>query len=158
MAMTGDNSVSITERRSRKDRRQLPKFPPLYTPYSRRKKSGRRKTDDGGYVDVYDFRTWDLALSVMILSILDGILTSLEISVKGAEEMNPLMKHLLQAGGSFFFLALKLTLTSLALAVIVLHKEFRIGRNAARFCLWSYIIIAIYHLYLILWWPYMAGH
>jgi hypothetical protein len=158
MQTFGNSAPSLLERRSGEDRRRRPKWSPLFTGFGRRRKWGRRSSDPAGYVDIYDWRTWAVALSVLILSCLDAILTSLQISAGRAKEINPLMALLIRSGGSNIFFALKIAFTSLALAVIVLHKDFRIGRLAARFSLWSYILVAVYHLCLILLWPQMNGY
>lgn len=146
------------ERRTGKDRRERPKTPRLFTSSGRRRKWGRRITDPGGYVDQYDSRTWAVAFSVLILSSLDAHLTMLQIYAGRVEEWNPLMRYLIHSGGPYTFFALKITITSLAMAVIVLHKDFRIGRIAARFSLWSYILVHIYHLCLVLFWPRLSGY
>jgi hypothetical protein len=138
------------ERRSGLDRRARVKVPRLFSSGGRRKAWGRRKDDEGGYVDQYDFRTWAVAFSVLILSCLDAVLTWLLIYAGRGAELNPLMKRLIQSGSPYIFLFLKLTITSIAMAVIVAHRGFKIGRLAARFCLWSYIVIGTYHIYLVL--------
>jgi hypothetical protein len=138
------------ERRSGLDRRARVKSPRLFRSGGRRKAWGRRKEDPGGYVDRYDFRTWAVAFSVLILSCLDAVLTWLLIYGGRGVELNPLMRRLIQSGSPYTFLSLKLTMTSIALAVIVAHRGFRIGRIAARFCLWSYIVIGAYHICLVL--------
>jgi hypothetical protein len=117
---------------------------------------GRRKSDPGGYIDQYDFRTWAVAFSVLILSCLDAILTCLLITSGRVVELNPLMKRLIQSGGPYIFLSLKLTITSFALAVVIAHRGFKIGRIAARFCLWSYIVVSAYHIWLVLLWPQLS--
>ncbi len=157
MATTDNDSPPFIERRSGEDRRRRPKLSPLFTSPGRRKKWGRRNSDPAGYVDLYDWRTWAVAISVLILSSLDAILTSLQVSAGRVKEINPLMAHVLSSGGPHLLIALKVTITSLALAVIVLHKDFRIGRLAARFSLWSYIFVAVYHLCLVFLWPQMSG-
>jgi len=158
MKTTGNDYPSLIERRFGEDRRRRPKLLPLFTMFGRRRKWGRRGSDPAGYVDLYDWRTWAVAISVLILCCLDAILTSLQISAGRVEEINPLMAHVLRSGGPHLFFALKVAFTSLALAVIVLHKDFRIGRLAARFSLWSYILVAVYHLCLVFLWPQMNGY
>ena len=64
-------------------------------------------------------------------------------------EANPLMRSLLDLGGVYLFLGVKAALTALALSIIILHKNWELGRRAARVCLWSYILVAIYHIYLV---------
>ena len=145
-----ENPIPTFERRSGKDRRVAAKSPRLFAPGGRRATWGRRKSDPGGYVDRYDLRTWAVAFSVLILSCLDAVLTWLLIYAGRIVEMNPLMRHLIDSGGLYVFVSMKLTITSIALAVIIAHYGFKVGRLAARFCLWSYIVIGSYHIYLIL--------
>jgi hypothetical protein len=40
-------------------------------------------------------------------------------------------------------------MTALPLAIIILHKEWPLARYVARVCLWFYVVILIYHLYLV---------
>ena len=158
MKTTRNDAHSLIERRSGEDRRQRPKLLRLFITPGRRRKWGRRSSDPPGYVDLYDWRTWAVALSVLILCCLDAILTTLQISAGRAEELNPMMAHLIRSGGPNIFFALKMAFTSLALAVIVLHKDFGIGRLAARFSLWSYILVAVYHVCLVFRWRQMNGY
>ncbi len=137
-------------RRSGSERRRKPGLPRLFLTKRRRLSAGRRATDCAGYIDRYDGRTWLVALSVLSLSILDAILTALQISAGVVEEANPFMYHVLRAGGPWMFFGVKAAITSFAMAVIVLHKEWKIGRAAARTCLWAYIVVCAYHLVLIL--------
>jgi len=143
---------SSPERRTGVDRRARRWSPRLFAGPRRRQSAGRRETDGAGYVDRYDRRTWLMAMAVLILSILDAVLTSLQVSAGRVEEANPVMWHALESGGPWVFFGLKAALTSLAMAVIVLHKEWKIGRVAARACLWAYILVCSYHLVLILSW------
>jgi hypothetical protein len=86
----------------------------------------------------------------MILSCLDAVLTGMQISVGKSREANPLMDLILYHGGFYTFFSLKTAMTAFPLAILVLHKEWKLARYAARLCLWSYISVALYHLYLIL--------
>ena len=138
------------ERRSGDDRRRKPGWPRLFQTRRRRVSSGRRATDFAGYVDRYDRRTWLVAMSVLLLSVFDAVLTALQISAGAVEEANPLMSYAWHAGGPWIFFGVKAAVTAFAMALIVLHKEWRIGRLAARACLWAYIVVCTYHLVLIL--------
>lgn len=115
----------------------------------RRKKGGRRKTDQGGYVDIYDVRTWSVVIAVLLLSFLDAVLTGLHISGGSARELNPLLDVAISYGGIPGLFVVKAALTVLPMAVILIHKEWTLGRYAARLCLWSYILVSVYHLYLV---------
>lgn len=138
------------ERRSGIDRRNRGMAFSLFNIKNRRRKSiGRRKTDRCGYVDTYDFRTWGVAVSILTLSLLDAILTGLHLQKGSARELNPIMDAVISYGGIPAFFGIKAMMTILPVAIIVLHKEWTLGRYAARLVLWSYILLSIYHLYLI---------
>jgi len=144
-------TVGFVERRSGIDRRRRAFVPlPLINPYRRRRSKGRRKTDKGAYVDTYDFQTWTIAISILLLSLLDALLTGFHVLHGTAEEVNPILNAALVRGGIPFFISVKAILTVLPLAIIVLHKEWKLGKRAAWVCLLSYVLISLYHLYLIL--------
>jgi len=94
----------------------------------RRRSAGRRKTDSGGYIDIYDVLT----------------------------EANPLMNTVIQWGGVYTFFSIKAAMTAFPLAIIILHREWLLGRFAARLCLWCYILVSIYHLWLVFGVPAVA--
>jgi hypothetical protein len=145
-----ETGIVCVERRSGIDRRNRGVIFSLFNPnYRRRKLKGRRLTDRGGYVDSYDSRTWGIAISILALSLLDAILTGLHLYKGSAQEVNPIMNAVLNYGGIPAFFGVKALMTILPVAIIMLHKEWTLGRYAARLCLWSYIILSIYHLYLI---------
>lgn len=140
----------IPDKRSGVDRRNRAMSSVLFHRGRRRRKlGGRRRTDTGGYVDVYDSRTWVIAVSVLILSLMDGLLTGLHVLRGSAWEANPIMNAVLRFGGLTAFLGLKAVMTILPMAIIMIHKEWILGRYAALLCLWSYILVSLYHLYLI---------
>jgi len=140
----------LSDKRSGVDRRNRAMISALFNRGRRRRKiGGRRRTDTGGYVDIYDFRTWAIAISVLILSLMDGLLTGLHVLRGSAWEANPIMNAVLRFGGLTAFLGLKAVMTILPMAIIMLHKEWILGRYAARLCLWSYILVSLYHVYLI---------
>ncbi len=138
------------DRRSGVDRRRRGVIFSLFgNKYRRRKLKGRRKTDRGGYVDAYDSRTWGIALSILALSLMDAILTGIHLLKGSAQEANPIMNAVINCGGISAFFGVKALMTILPVAIIILHKEWALGRYAARLCLWSYILLSVYHLYLI---------
>jgi len=138
-----------SDRRIALDRRKSGIRALLCRAHRRRRSSGRREYDCG-YVDLYDGRIWALSLAVLGLSFCDSVLTVLQISAGTVKEGNPLLRILLERGGPWAFFGLKFGLTSLAMAGIVLHKEWRLGRAAARACLWIYVAVCLYHLYLVI--------
>jgi hypothetical protein len=100
-------------------------------------------------VDLYDFRSWGIAISVLTLSFIDAVLTGMQLLGGKVQEANPIMNAVIRLGGLYSFLSLKAAMTALPLAIIILHKEWALARQAARLCLWSYILVALYHVYLI---------
>jgi len=145
------NTDQITvDRRSGQDRRdRVSIFPLSYFGPLRRKKGGRRETDTG-YVDVYDLRTWFMAVSVILLSLMDALLTQQHLIQGSARELNPIMDAAIEIGGMPAFFGVKGFLTIVAVSIIMLHKEWRMGKIAARICLWAYILLSLYHLYLVI--------
>ena len=137
------------ERRSGSDRRRITLGALVFASKRRRRNPKRRANDQIGYVDYYDLRTWLVTTAILILSLLDGILTGLQLHQGLASEANPLMRAILDRGGIYPFLGVKAALTALPLSVIILHKNWALGRSAARLCLWSYIFVAIYHIFLV---------
>lgn len=85
----------------------------------------------------------------MVMSFLDAVLTVLQIQRGAVREANPVMNMTLTWGGVYAFFCLKASMTAFALAIIIVHKEWSLGRYVARLCLWFYLAIMFYHLYLI---------
>jgi hypothetical protein len=139
-----------TERRSGDDRREFASVSALLRGKHRRRKSGgRRKTDRGGYVDYYDSRTWGIVVAVLLLSFLDALLTARHLVRGSARELNPVLNEILSHGGFPAFFTAKAAMTVLPMAIIMIHKEWVLGRFAARICLLAYVLLTLYHLYLI---------
>jgi hypothetical protein len=117
--------------------------------HRRRRSGGRRKTDIGGYVDIYDFRTWAITAAVLLLSMMDAVLTGFYVLRGSAGELNPFMRAVLIRGGLPAFFVLKAMMTLVPMTIIMIHKEWTLGRYAARLCLCSYILVSLYHFYLV---------
>jgi hypothetical protein len=141
--------LPLMERRSGLDRRSKTLGSLVFPGKRRRRIPKRRASDRIGYVDYYDLRTWLVTTAILTLSLLDGILTGLQLHQGLTSEANPLMRAVLDRGGLYLFLSVKAALTALPLSVIILHKNWALGRSAARLCLWSYILVAIYHIVLV---------
>jgi hypothetical protein len=141
----------LAERRSRGNRR-APKlfFSVFINSFRRRKSGGRRKTDIGGYVDVYGLRTWLVLIAVLVLSAVDAVMTAIHMIRGTALELNPIMAAIIKHGGLPAFFGAKAAMTIFPMAVIIVHKEWPLGKLAARVCLWAYALLSLYHLCLIL--------
>ncbi len=94
----------------------------------------RREEERRGayFVDRFDAMTLAMIVSLLALTILDGVLT-IELLDTNSEEVNPFMAHLLTRGNNAFFLG-KYLLTALGLPFIVVFKyypmfgtRFRVG-------------------------------
>jgi hypothetical protein len=138
------------ERRSGIDRRGPLKFTEILTnTYRRRRSRGRRRTDKAAYIDLYDSRSWGIAIAVLILSLIDALLTAFHITKNTAWEMNPIMSAIINYGGLPAFFGAKAVMTIIPMAVILIHKEWRLGKYAARIILISYVLLTMYHLFLL---------
>lgn len=83
------------------------------------------------------------------LSFLDAILTISQMQRGLIREANPIMNTVIMWGGIYAFFSLKAAMTAFALAIIMLHKEWLLARYMARLCLFCYVMILFYHLYLV---------
>jgi len=137
------------DRRTGTDRRaQASLFATFTSPIHRRRSKGRRSTDQGAYIDIYDGRTWFIAIAVLILSTIDALMTGFHMTKGTARELNPIMDVFIRYGGLPAFYSAKAAMTVIPLAIIFVHKEWTLGKYAARLCLWAYALLCCYHLYL----------
>jgi hypothetical protein len=91
-----------------------------------------------------------IVLFIIALSLLDAVLTALQIWSGTIEEANPLMNMVISRGGIVMFFIVKAAMTTLPLALIILHKEWKIARYAVWVCVLAYSLISLYHVYLII--------
>lgn len=66
-----------------------------------------------------------------------------------AREANPIMSAVIDIGGLPAFFGVKGAMTIIPVAIILIHKEWALARLAARLCLWAYLLLAVYHTFLI---------
>ena len=117
--------------------------------------NGEEKAADAGkqtgaaYVDIYDPRTWCIVVAILLLSFMDALLTGLHVIRGSAEELNPILKAVLDCGGLPAFFSAKAAMTILPISVILIHKEWTLARYAARLVLWAYVLLSFYHLFLL---------
>jgi hypothetical protein len=88
-------------------------------------------------------------MTVLALSLLDAILTIIQINKGLVREANPIMNQVLAWGGVYAFFSLKAAMTASALAIIIIHKEWVLARHVFRLCLCCYVLILCYHMYLV---------
>ncbi|NLT68414.1 MAG: hypothetical protein GXX84_17590 [Acidobacteria bacterium] len=133
------------------DRRGPVSFRELFVrPHKRRRSRGRRRTDRGAYVDIYDPRTIIIAIAVVLLSGMDAVITAVHLIKGTATELNPILERVISSGGLPAFFTVKAALTVIPIAIIVVHQEWALGRYAARLCLLSYALLSVYHIWLII--------
>lgn len=91
-----------------------------------------------------------MAGAILLLALVDALLTVIHVGGGSATELNPVLRVAIDQGGWVAFFAVKGALTVIPVFLIMVHKEWAFGRFAARLCLWSYLLLALYHLYLLL--------
>jgi hypothetical protein len=107
-----------------------------------RRRAGRRETDRVyTIIDWHSPRVLALVLLILGMSSLDGVLTLMLMS-QGASEVNPVMA-LLVPHNPGWFAAIKLTLTSLGAAVLVICARMRLFRFIPGELL-LYLVVACY--------------
>ena len=114
------------------------------TLWKNRRRFARRDGDHlDAYVDWYGHLPLIAAVTIILLCFTDAFLTTLLLS-QGAVEMNILMDWLIQRDIHLFAIV-KMTVTGVALVVLVMHFNFRIYRYiAVRYVL--YALVPVYSL------------
>ena len=140
---------SNSERRDPGDRRRS-STPRLsrYSLFGGRRRGPRREAErEGSFVDSYDWPLVAVLAWVAIANVADSFFTLHHLQAGGIE-LNPIAEELLRAG-HFGFVSIKCALISLALMVLLMHKNFA----AARFGIWiagvAYTLLFAYHLILL---------
>ena len=138
-----------SERRDPGDRRRS-STPRLsrYSLFGGRRRGPRREIErEGSFVDRYDWPLVAVLAWVAIANVADSFFTLHHLQAGGIE-LNPIAEELLRAG-HFGFVSIKCALISLALMVLLMHKNFA----AARFGIWiagvAYTLLFAYHLILL---------
>ncbi len=144
-------------RRNHSERRRAPTGPFDSLRFFGRRQKVRRATERRGpfFVDRFDAITLGVVVSVLALSIIDGVLT-IELLDINSEEVNPVMKFLLGLGGGHRpFLLGKYILTAMGLPFLVVFKNwplfgtrFRAGFLLPVF-LGLYIGLLVYQVHLL---------
>lgn len=119
-----------------------------------RRQTQRRYNDKlTAYVDRYPASLRVLCLGLIALSCSDAFLT-LALLAKGAIEVNPLMRALLEQGNFIFFYT-KLLLTTFGVALLLIRFRFRWLRLVPLFYilyifLFGYLTLIVYESYLLM--------
>ena len=118
-----------------------------YTVMGRRQRSGRRREDRPGYVDLYHPFLFVVLCAVVLLSLADAWFT-LEALSRGAREVNPVMGHALRLGPRAF-VAVKLAVTGAGVVLLCMHKNFPRVKGVLALVLAAYAALMGYHFYLL---------
>lgn len=128
--------AGLENRRAGVDRRSQFSHPFSLKSLRGQRHRGRRKEDALGiYVDRYEHKHRVLCLGIILLSCLDAFFT-LRILELGGEEVNPVMKYLLE-WDIWGFIYIKLVVTALCIMILVTHIHFK----------WFRLIKVSYFLY-----------
>jgi len=143
------NSHGDSERRGQMDRRSA--STPRLSRYSliggRRRDIRRDVEREGTFVDLYDWPLLGVLAWITIANMADSFFTLHHLQAGGVE-LNPIAEELLRTG-HLGFVSIKCGLISVALLVLLMHKNFA----AARLGIWvagiAYTLLFAYHLVLL---------
>jgi len=111
---------------------------------SRRRDSRREDDHIDSYTDWYGHWPFAATLTIILLCFADAFLTIVLLS-KGAVELNTLMDWFIQKD-TYMFAVVKMSMTGVALIILVMHFNFRIYKYIAV----RYLIYALVPLYSLL--------
>jgi hypothetical protein len=143
------------ESRKTADRRQrATSLRDVLRPYGRRmvfRRSGEHR--QSYFVDSFGLATLAFIVSLLALSIFDGVIT-LSLLDAGCQEINPLMACFLRQGSLFFLLG-KYLLTAVSIMIFVVFKNFCLFGTSFRvgylipLVVAAYTALLAYQLYLV---------
>lgn len=139
MNMTDKSLDDRAIERRGEDRRRFSMKTLLASLFRYRRRDGRRDGDSiNSYTDWYG--PWPLAatLTIILLCFVDAFLTLILLN-HGAEELNVLMDVLIRKD-YYLFTIVKMSVTGLALIVLVMHFNFRIYKIlSVRYLMYAFI-------------------
>ncbi len=91
------------------------------------------------------FHITPAAALLVVLNLLDGLFTLTFLQMEVAEELNPLMRVAYEHS-PLAFMAVKVTIVSLGLTLLCLHRSMRISQRAIQAGAALYCVIDVYHL------------
>jgi hypothetical protein len=129
------------DRRTLPDRRQNRLRTLMCSFYMGRRRRLRRPTRADYYLDVIERRVIVAAVAILLLSCADIVFT-LTLLQRGANEVNPLMRYLIELD-STLFIWVKLSITAAGVLFLAVHNHFRFlkllrGRHAL------YLMVGVY--------------
>ncbi|MFK8016026.1 MAG: DUF5658 family protein [Gammaproteobacteria bacterium] len=144
---------TLDNRRHYERRQAAPFFSVYQLGINGKRRRARREAEHGpAYVDHYHPAVILCALAVIIMSAMDAAFT-LRLLQAGAVELNSLMAILIEDDVRKF-VAFKLALTSLAVLLLVIHHDVRLGpwlrvRHIQYTTLAAYVVLICYELALL---------
>jgi hypothetical protein len=117
------------ERRDRADRRSRLWWSICYGSFNPRRRTPPRRLDDSRFhsLDWYSAHLLAVAVSILLLGVMDAFLTLLLLQDGAVSEVNPIMAVLIYRGVAVFA-ALKMALTSVSLILMVILARYRFMR------------------------------
>lgn len=130
--------------RSRQERRTFHLRSLFLSLYKRRRRNHRRSEDQHKehYVDLHEPRLLVAGVAILLMSCIDAWFTLFLIQ-RGAEEINPLMKLLIEID-SGLFIKTKIAITAFCVIFIITHKNFWLLRTRLRVHSLMSITLAMY--------------
>ena len=134
------------EQRSSTERRKHKFKSFLFSFFMRRRHKLRRDYDFkvGHYVDMHEPYLMVVVTGILLLCVVDAYFTITILSV-GGEEINPLMKVLIESDVLTFFVV-KFLITSFCLVFTLIHKHFRLFKLISGY----HILYGVFILYFML--------
>ncbi len=99
----------------------------------------------GAGIEGASFHITPAAVLLLVLNLLDGLFTLTFLQLDVAEELNPLMRMAYEHS-PLAFMAVKVTIVSLGLTLLCLHRSMRISQRAIQAGAALYVVIDVYHL------------
>lgn len=124
------NALTVSDSRHQDRRKKMPFFCPYHLGIKPGRRMAERRALEHGqpkYVDRYAGHLLLCAVAILLLSFIDACLT-LNILAGGGEEVNWFMAALIEDSVEKF-IAFKLTLTALAVVLLVIHHNVRLTAN-----------------------------
>lgn len=145
---------SLSERRSASDRRHR-HLQAFLCQFVKARRVGERRNDHAGthhYVDVHGAGLLLIILLILMMCVADSYLT-LTLLQHGGEELNPIMKALIEHDVGVFFYS-KYAVTACSLIILLMHKNARVfgavsGHQILFTVLLAYALLISYEIRLV---------
>ena len=150
LAVRGHRGALVPERRDGYDRRRTTIRTFLQGGLTPRRRGGRRGDEAHALVDWHEPHLLFLALTILLLNVVDAFLT-LTLIMEGATEANPAMAYILERFPKLFAVA-KMTLTGGGVVVLVALARARIFRLIRVSTVLHWFVLAYAALIIYEWW------